>query len=163
LCALEGLALRWSWVERFVLERHARAVGALIVELSFEPRQIAIVGGGLFPRSFLLLRRIYPNASFSIIDKSVRNVARARAYLAAHNISDDGVTFLIDTFDATRHVGFDLVVTPLAYVGCQRELARVVEPAALLSHDWIWRCRGDASAVISWFLLKRVNLSIGRR
>ena len=161
LCALERLPLRVPCVGRFMVERHARALRILTLGSSLEPDRIAIVGGGLFPRSLIVLRRVFPDASFSVIDKSARNVALARAYLAEHGLPTDGVEFVVDSFDPLHPAGYDLVVTPLAYVGCASGLKRLSRRTALLSHDWIWRRDGDASAVVSWLLLKRMNLALG--
>jgi fatty acid desaturase len=162
LCALERLALRFPRIERFVLDRHARALEVVIAHLETEPRRIAIVGGGLFPRSLLLLRRVFPSAAFSVIDKSADSVARAQSYLATRSLASDGIEFQVAAFDPLRHAGFDLVVTPLAFVGSASVLERVGDGTSLLRHDWIWRQRGEATAVVSWLLLKRMNLSPGR-
>jgi hypothetical protein len=163
LCWLERLPLRFPSIERFVLDRHARALKVVVASLACEPRRIAIVGGGLFPRSLILLRRVFPHASIAVIDKSEASVTRARAYLAARELASDDVEFRVDAFDPVRHSGFDLVVTPLAYVGNASALGRLSERTPLLRHDWIWRRRWGASAVVSWLLLKRMNLSHGSR
>jgi fatty acid desaturase len=163
LCWLERLPLRLPSIERFVLDRHERALKVVIAGLAFEPRRIVIVGGGLFPRSLILLRRAFPRASICVIDKSDASVARARAYLAARELACDDVEFHVDAFDPIRHAGFDLVITPLAYVGSAAGLERLGERTPLLRHDWIWRRRRGASAVVSWLLLKRMNLSHGSR
>jgi hypothetical protein len=88
-------------------------------------------------------------------------VARARAHLAARELASDDVEFRVDAFDPVRHSGFDLVVIPLAYVGNASALERLSERTPVLRHDWIWRRRRGASAVVSWLLLKRMNLSHG--
>ena len=163
LCALERIALESSLIQRFVLRSHARALGELLAGLGFEPRRVAIVGGGLFPRSLIVLRQLLPATAFTVIDRSADNVARARAHLAARGIACEDVEFRVESFDGSRHMEFDLVVTPLAFVGSERELERVLERAALISHAFVWRRRGDRSKVVSWLLLKRVNLTLGHR
>jgi hypothetical protein len=51
----------------------------------------------------------------------------------------------------------DLVILPLAFDG-DRARAYANPPArAMLVHDWIWAPHGQ-SVVISWLLLKRLNL-----
>lgn len=52
---------------------------------------------------------------------------------------------------------FDLVVIPLSFIGDRRLIYRCPEAAAVLVQDWIWR-RHKTSAIISWLLLKRLNL-----
>ncbi len=163
LCALERLALANSFIQTFVLRSHARALGELLAGLGFEPRRVAIVGGGLFPRSLIVLRQLLPAAAFTVIDKSAHHVARARDHLAARGIACEGVEFRVESFDGSRHTEFDLVVTPLAFVGSERELERSLGRTALISHAFLWRRRGDRSKVVSWLLLKRVNLTLGRR
>jgi hypothetical protein len=51
----------------------------------------------------------------------------------------------------------DLVVVPLALRGCKAEFYRTPPAPNVLIHDWLWRRRGQ-SEVISWLLLKRLNL-----
>jgi hypothetical protein len=54
--------------------------------------------------------------------------------------------------------GADLVVVPLSFKGRRASVyAQPPQACAFLVHDWIWRVRGR-SAIVSWLLLKRVNL-----
>jgi hypothetical protein len=158
LGALERLPLWFGFVERFVLSTHARALGRVLAALPCAPRTIGIIGGGLFPRSLLLLGRSFPEARISVIDLSARNVELARSALAARDFDVSSVRFLVEPFDPARHAHFDLLVAPLAFVGEASTLAR--SRSAVLTHDWIWRRGGSASAVVSWLLLKRVRLAL---
>src|SRR5204863_1304583 len=77
--ALERLVLLSPALQRVVLRAHARAVEPLIAPL--RPRTVAIVGGGLFPRTALIVRRLVPEAHITIIDASRANLERARTML----------------------------------------------------------------------------------
>jgi hypothetical protein len=65
--------------------------------------------------------------------------------------------FTRDKFDPAEPCDTDLVILPLAFDG-DRSRAYAHPPApAMLVHDWIW-ARHGRSVVISWLLLKRLNL-----
>src|SRR5262249_62425864 len=111
----------------------------------------AIVGGGLFPRTALILRRLLPEAKLVVIDADAANIETARSFPLGDT------EFVYERYDPARHSDFDLVVIPLAYVGDKTVLRRSPPVANLLIHEWIWR-RGPRSAVVSAFLLKRLVL-----
>jgi len=155
-CPLEWLekpVLRSRLLQSFVLRSHRRAFSSLLLKL---PRlnRIAIVGGGLFPRTALILRELVPEAQLVVIDRSAENIERARAFL------DCTVEFVSARYDPAHHTGFDLVVIPLSFVGDRAALYRDPPVRFLLVHDWIWR-RGGAGRIISIVLLKRLNLVTG--
>jgi hypothetical protein len=132
------------------LDRHARAFAALLPRLP-EVRRVGIVGGGLWPRTPLVLRRLLPGARLVVIDRSAENLAVARPFLP------DDVEVINDFYDPRRMTEFDLVVIPLALLGDREALYRDPPARAVLVHDWLWRRRGEG-AVVSWLLLKRLNL-----
>ncbi len=142
--------LRSPRLQRFLLDRHERAFAVLLPRLP-DVRRVAIVGGGLWPRTVLVLRRLLPAARLIVIDRSAENLAAARPFLPAD------VEVINDVFDPARAKDFDLVVLPLSLLGDREALYRDPPAPALLVHDWVWRRRG-AGAVVSWLLLKRLNL-----
>ena len=147
---LERLVLRSSLLQRFVIDRHARAFRRLLPSLGPVAR-ITIVGGGLFPRTALILRQLLPHATLTIIDASAANLETARGYLPDDVICVHAVHSPGTTVDA------DLVVVPLAYRG-ERHCFYEDPPAArVIVHDWIWRPQA-ATVRVSWLLLKRLNL-----
>lgn len=168
LCALERIVRRSPRLQRFVLDRHERAFGKILNDLRAthavvveDIKTIGIIGGGLFPRTAIVLARICPNARLSLIDLDSAHLEMARETLG------DSVDYVCERFDAGNAQtpadaqAFDAVVIPLAYVG-NREAIYTEPPArAVFVHDWIWRRRGcGASAVVSVLLLKRLNVVI---
>ena len=150
LDGLEALVLRSSRLQRFVLHRHARAFRTLLAGLPPIGR-VTIVGGGLFPRTALVLRRLVPSAEITILDRSSDNLRRAGPHLNGE------VRMVEAAYARERCAGADLVVVPLSFVG-DREAIYAAPPApAVLVHDWIWHRRGRG-VVVSWLLLKRVNV-----
>ncbi len=147
---LECLVLRSRALQGFMLRRHERAFHALVPHLP-PVRRVGIVGGGLFPRTLLVLRKLLPEAELVVIDRSPENLETARPFLPA------GVRLVNALYDPARVHGLDLLVFPLAYVGDREALYRVPAAPAVVVHDWIWRRRGRG-AVVSVFLLKRLNL-----
>lgn len=150
--SLEGLerqVIPSPRLRRFVLACHARAFRRLLPGLA-GIRHVKIVGGGLFPRTALILREVLPGARLTIIDHSAENLASARRFL------DGDVGFVLRSYEPPPSEDADLVVVPLAYVGDRRAFYRH-PPSPVVVHDWIWRRRGS-SAVVSWLLLKRLNL-----
>jgi arylsulfatase A-like enzyme len=151
LDALERLVLRSRRLQRFVVNRHLHAFRALLPEAQ-TLRRVAVVGGGLFPRTALVLRQLIPTAEIVVIDASLRNLETARQLVGA------GVTFEHGWFAAADPPrDFDLVVIPLAFQGDREAVYRRPPAPLLLVHDWLWRARGQ-SAIVSWPLLKRLNL-----
>lgn len=150
LDALERLVFRSATLRKFVLERHDRALRSLLAELP-EPERVAIVGGGLFPRTAILLARLLPHSRITAIEANPEHIRLARP------LAPREVDFVCDWYDADRHDDFDLVVIPLGFIGDRERHYRQPPARHVLIHDWIWRRRGR-SVVVSWFLLKRVNL-----
>jgi hypothetical protein len=154
LCSLERGVLAIEFLQRWVLGVHLRALAGLVGELPFPPARVVIVGGGLFPRSFLALRPLLPASRFVIVDQSARHIEAAQNYLERAGVPPGKVEFRCATFDAAFVGRGDLVVVPLAYEGSRGAFGL---GAAVITHDWIWR-RGPVSQKVSFFLLKRVNL-----
>jgi hypothetical protein len=150
LNTLERLVLHSQTCQTFVVRCHANALRRLVTRLP-QARTVAIVGGGLFPRTAMVVRSVLPEAELTVIDASAENVQ------TAHDLVRDSVHWLNAWYDPQRHIGFDVVVIPLAYVGDREALyARPPAPVVLI-HDWIWRRRGPGE-VVSFWLLKRLNL-----
>ncbi len=147
---LERCVLRSRILQRFVLRCHERAFRVLLPQLPV-PRRVGIVGGGLFPRTLLILQRLLPGASFVVIDRSAANLATARAFVGGH------VRFVNAFYDTAALDDLDLVVIPLAFIGDRQGLYLHPPAPAVIIHDWIWRRRGT-SALVSVLLLKRLNL-----
>lgn len=151
LDSLERLTLRWRWLQRFVLNVHRTALTALLRELP-PLRRIAVVGGGLFPRTVLLLRELVPAAEIVVIDASQPNVDTARRIVGPE------VRFECALFSAGDSCsGFDLLVIPLAFQGDRAAIYRRPPAPAVLVHDWLWHRRGRGH-LVSLALLKRLNL-----
>jgi hypothetical protein len=147
--ALEKLALRSPRLRRFLLSNHRRALQALLPRMPSAAR-VAIVGGGLFPRTALLLQELLPSATLTIIDSNAANLSTARALVR-------GVEFIHRRYVPGERSGYDLVVIPLSFDGSRAAIERDPPAPAVLVHDWIWRRRGK-SRVVSFALLKRLNL-----
>jgi hypothetical protein len=151
LTCLERLALRSGVLQRFLLAVHERAFRDVLRDVGPVDR-IAVVGGGLFPRTVLVLRRLRPAARLVVIDADPDHVRAARRFPVGDT------QFVTSVYDPDRHTGFDLVVIPLAYVGDRARLYRHPPAPVVLVHDWLWRRRGARGAVVSILLLKRLNL-----
>lgn len=149
---LERLVLRSRLLQRIVIGLHEKA---FITLLSRIPRAetIGIVGGALFPRTALLLKRLRPKARIIIIDCNPEHIENAHAFL------NGSVEYERSFFDCSSGADrFDLVIIPLSFRGDRRTVYNTPPADAVLVHDWIWRRRGTHSARISWLLLKRLNL-----
>jgi hypothetical protein len=147
---LEGLALRSRVLQRMLLRTHGRALRALLPEMS-NALTVKIVGGGMFPRTAILLRELLPETEITIVDASRENIDTSRGFL------DGDVKYAHEFFTGVPDDETDLVVIPLAFVGDRRALYENPPAPIVLIHDWIWAKRGD-SVVVSPFLLKRLNL-----
>jgi Fatty acid desaturase len=157
LDALERLVLRSPVLQRRVLACHRRAFVRLLRRLS-RVDSVAIVGGGLFPRTALILRQLLPSARIVIIDANPEHLSEARAQL------DDGVTYQCRRYPGAGDAlapAYDLLVIPLAFDGDREKVYERGRARAIAVHDWIWRPRG-CSCIVSIALLKRLNLVMGR-
>jgi hypothetical protein len=160
LIALERVALRSATLQRFLLRSHERAFRELLSQaggLACESLRVAIVGGGLFPRTALVLRRLIPGAQLTIVDSNHAHLEAARAWPGIGALECIHARFPSLTPAGDDDSPYDLVVLPLSFEG-DRDALYATPPARLLVvHDWLWRKRG-VSRVVSFLLLKRVNL-----
>src|SRR5206468_4395335 len=129
-----------------------RAFRELLTALH-QPGRVGIVGGGLYPRTALILRRLLPTARLTVIDADERSLMRARQW-----ISSEAATFVHARFaPADVSSDFDLIVFPLAFVGNRADIYAHPPAKAVIVHDWLWRKRGF-SRIVSVLLCKRMNL-----
>jgi hypothetical protein len=149
LDGLEGWVLRSPRLQRFVLSRHEWAFRRLLPPLPASPR-VAIVGGGLFPRTLLVLRRLLPEGRFLVIDKDAGNLATAMERVPG------AAEFLHASYEPSQLEGVDLAIFPLAFVGNRAEIYSRPPAPVVMVHDWMWRRRGSG-VLVSVLLLKRLN------
>ena len=154
LDGLEELVCSSRWLQRHVLRVHERALTRVLAKQP-PPRRVIIVGGGLFPRTALILRRLVPDAAITIVDMREDRIEKARRWL-------DGKVEFICGYCTAENLSMlagqaDLVVVPLALRGCKAGFYGTPPAPRLLVHDWLWRPRGR-SFVVSVVLLKRLNL-----
>ena len=147
---LERWVLHSPRLQRFVLKRHEAAFRRLLPSLT-PISEVAIVGGGLFPRTLLVLERLLPQARFTVIDQSAANIQEARTWV------NGDARFVHQTYAPGLVHGMDLVVIPLSFMGDREAIYRHPPAPAVVIHDWLWRRRG-ISTVVSFVLLKRLNL-----
>lgn len=152
---LERVVIACPPLARWVVDAHARAFARVLPALDAPPRRAAIVGGGLFPRTALVLSRLLPACELTIIDRSAAHLALARRSLGG---AAQRVRFVEGSFDPDVHGGFDLVVLPLALVPSGRELAAA---CPVLVHAWLGRPLHGPSARVSLWLWKKVVLLRG--
>jgi len=150
LGAAERLVLHNAWLRRAVLAAHRRALRELLADVP-APRRIVVVGGGLFPRTALLLRELFPAAELHVLDTSPEHLDVARRWLPT------GVVWHEGTFVAGARLDADLVVLPLAFAGDRAVAVRQPAAPLLLVHDWAWHPRGE-SRLVAWWLGKRLCL-----
>lgn len=154
LDALERIVVRVPMLQRWIVTRHAAAFRACLASLP-PVRRVTIVGGGLFPRTALVLRALMPEAAITIIDSDAGHLSIARTFLGGD------VRMVNAAYSHARTVGCDLLVVPLAFVGDRSAFYESPPAPAVLVHDWAWH-RAAEGARVSWVLLKRVNLVHGR-
>ena len=150
LATLERVVLRSRVLQRHVVSVHERAFRRLVGGRA-DIARATIVGGGLFPRTALVMARLAPATALTIVDGCQPHLAAAAVLLPRH------VTMVHGRFNPADPCDTDLVVIPLAFEG-DRRLVYERPPAPLvLVHDWIWNRHGR-SVVVSWLLCKRLNL-----
>ena len=145
--------MRSRRLQGYVLRCHERALANLLRDVVGVER-IGIVGGGLFPRTAIILSKLMPGSRLTVIDLNARNLETASEMLPA------GVKRMNQPFDSKRHDGFDLLVFPLSLQGERRAIYERPPTPLDCVHDWIWRPRGD-TRIVSWLLLKRGTTGFG--
>ena len=80
--ALERGMLHLRGVRRFLFETHARGWRRLLSPADLAAiREVTIIGGGLYPRTALVLARLLPDARLTLVDAVPAHLDRARAFL----------------------------------------------------------------------------------
>ena len=158
LDALERLVLHSPFLQRGVLRVHRRAFARLLPAVG-PVSHVAIVGGGLFPRTALILRDLLPSARIVIIDASADNLSCAGAWISKDVEFERRTSLECRSYPDAHDLAdrsYDLLVVPLAFRG-SREAIYQHPCTTTIVHDWLWRPRGR-TAVVSLLLLKRVNV-----
>jgi len=153
--ALEKLVVRSRVLQWYLLRTHARAFRELCSALPHLER-VAIVGGGLFPRTALILAELLPAVRITIIDANRANLDRARALLGTR-LDTGNIDWVNARYTAPDCGAYDLIVIPLSYDGDRAAIYAQPPAQTVVVHDWIWRKRG-LSRIVSVLLLKRLNL-----
>ena len=151
---LERLALRSPALQRFLLNTHERALRQLLPELP-QVRTVLIVGGGMFPRTAILLQRLLPEAGITIIDANAESIRTAKGFIG------EDIKLVHESFVPVHFASADLMVIPLSFIGDRDAVYKSPPAATVLIHDWIWAKRTafcKKGVVVSPWLLKRLNL-----
>src|SRR5262249_40587215 len=112
---LERLVLRSALLQKFLLITHEQALRKVLPKLP-PVRTIVIVGGGMFPRTAILLHRLLPEAKITIVDRNFQSIQSAKPFL------NDRTTLLHEFFDPTISIDADLLVIPLSFIGDRNSL-----------------------------------------
>ena len=110
------------------------------------------MGGGIFPRTALILQRLLPAAQITILDCNAAHLETARRLLLGE------IRFVHEFFDGAVPPDADLLVIPLSFRGDREQFYRPTvrtRSCTILVHEWLWRRRGQGT-VISGALLKRL-------
>jgi fatty acid desaturase len=163
LDALERRSLRAPRLLRAVVTRHRQSWEALLdAETRRGIRTVRIVGGGLFPRTALILKDLLPMATLELVDLDTRHLAQAREILEGAVSPAERARFrfvLGPLASPAPRPPVDLLVVPLAFRGARQDLYAAPPARYVAIHDWMWRRRGQrGSAVVAWWLLKRINV-----
>jgi hypothetical protein len=152
---LERWVLVWPWLQRRVLAAHRQALARVLADVPV-PARVLVVGGGLFPRTAILLRERWPSAALVVLDRDRAHLELAQAALPVD------VERRIGTFPGDHREAFDLVVLPLALRGRRSDAivaAQARGASRVLVHDWLWRCP-RRHARVAWWLGKGMWLAV---
>jgi len=152
---LERIVLHSPRLQCLVIRKHREAFESLLPHCP-PVRTATIIGGGLFPRTALILRVLIPEGHLTILDANARNLQTARRLLGPGH-ARRCMEYREASFIPGQCLDCDLSVVPLCFDGDRAAIYSHPPSATVFVHDWIWRPRGK-SAVVSWLLLKRVNL-----
>jgi Fatty acid desaturase len=148
---LERIVLQSKLLQSFLLKTHGRALQKLLNNLPV-PERIVIIGGGMYPRTAILMRRLFPAARIRIVDSNREHLDMAKAFVG-EDIRFEHAYFRCED----QQEDSDLLIVPLSFRGCREAAYRNPPARAVLVHDWLWNQQGR-SAIVSVLLLKRLNL-----
>ncbi|HXU05371.1 MAG TPA: fatty acid desaturase [Polyangia bacterium] len=158
---LERVTQDVAVIRRHLLRAHTAAFTALLSPAERQRiRAVTVIGGGLFPRTALVLGPLLPNARFTIVDRAAAHVDSARRQIADAGLSER-VTFEVGSFAADGLRGCDLLVLPLAFRGERLRFYRQPPARLVAIHDWGWRATTAARSARVSLLPKRLNLVAG--
>jgi hypothetical protein len=146
----ERLALRVRVIQRYLLRSHRRAIARLLPP-ELEIRHVKIVGGGMYPRTALIFRELFPEAVITIVDACKVHLETAQSFL------DESVRYEHAHYRHGVEETADMLVVPLSLNGCREDYYRFPPACRVLVHDWLWRPR-PGGVIVSILLLKRLNL-----
>src|SRR4029453_1344677 len=95
--------------------------------------RITIIGGGLFPRTALILRKLRPEASLGVAGPGRAPLGLARPFLTGP------IELREHFFDPRSHDGGDLIVIPVSFIGNRDDVYRHPPARAVLVHRWLWK------------------------
>lgn len=169
LDALERTALASPRLQRWLVDRHASALRRALAAAGSPPvHRVCVIGGGLFPRTVLVLRAVLPGAEVTVLEGRADHIRHAADMLAQRDrhagaggagdaVAGGTATFVHRTFDASTPIDADMVIVPLGFRGDRAALYDHPPARVVAVHDWLWR-RRRAGAVVSPWLLKRLNV-----
>ena len=159
LGGLERWAIASPRIQGLMLKSHKQAFRRSLERLDGEAlSHIAVVGGGLFPRTVLVLQELLPDCRLTVIEQDPSHIEEAKQILSARGHSLESVEFRQLSFDGTMPFQADALVIPMAYIGERGKLYQSPPAPLVWVHDWLWQVKGAHGAVIGWWLCKRLNL-----
>jgi hypothetical protein len=155
LNGLEALVIRSPILQRWVVSAHEKAVRDLTAHFRV-PKQVAIIGGGLFPRSAIVVHKVWPKAKVCIIDANRQHLETCRSWLRGDE------TMVCARVTPNTLPEAEIIFVPLAFDQDKRPLYDAPKNGCIIVHDWIWNQPKEGNsvhtAIASIFLLKRLNL-----
>lgn len=182
---LEYTTMNIPFIRDWVLAVHHSAFDRLLPGLNFN--RILVVGGGIYPRTAIIMKSLYPHAHITIQDKSRESLKIAESYLqrihqelnisylheeytptsystvSASTYTTEYATYYgtnITTVSTTTSpsVSQDLVIYPLAFQ-YKSPCRPPPTQCTRVRHCWIWENTDTyRSTVVSYLLLKKIVL-----
>lgn len=152
---LERSLLYINTLTNIIINLHYNATYSIIKKYipGLTPRKILIVGGGILPRSIIILKKLYPSTELHVLDMSKQSLREAQNYLKTYT-NEDNVFYIHSEYDPSLSKNYDLVVFPLAFRGLYS-----TSYTTTLRHCWIWE-RHARAEVVSMFLLKKIVIEM---
>lgn len=162
---LEKITIKIPFLRDWVLGVHERALYKLLeLDLYEPPIRFIVVGGGIFPRTAIILRKLFPDAQIIIQDMNHKSLRCAENYMRNINITDD-IIYLNSIYNGTyidltlENLNSTVVILPLAFRG-KIGIAKPITYKTL-KHCWIWDTDPyEKQSLVSYFLLKKIKVLV---
>ena len=167
LDVVERIIMNIPFLRDWILYTHESAIRQLFSSEEQAPQRIVVIGGGIFPRTAIIMKKLFPESQIIIQDMNEGSLKLAENYLRKTN-NEGNIYYFNSMYDGTVHgtkngsaygncsgsIYGTIMVFPLAFRGMS---INSKSPYKTVKHCWIWENEPCVKqCIVSYFLMKKV-------